>query len=70
MTKRWLSPPPMNCDLCGNEITGKFYDARIPRHRMFGCVCSGCFALEGCSLGTGRGQEYTLKNGIWEKTGG
>jgi hypothetical protein len=70
MPKYWLSPVPTKCDLCHGPVAGRFYDAKTALG-PWGIVCPHCFKASGHSLGTGRGQEYTLQNdGKWLKTGG
>lgn len=67
----YMGTPPANCDLCGEDITDKFYDAHVPRYGQWGNVCPGCFASERCATGTGAGQEYTKNaDGKFIKTAG
>lgn len=69
-TKQWMGTPPANCDLCPTAIDDKFYDARVPGDGRWGCLCPKCFRDLGCSVGTGRGQEYTRVNDRFVKTAG
>jgi hypothetical protein len=69
----WLGEVPTKCEFCETPIVRKFYDARIRTSGgiIAGCACSSCHTFEGIGLGSGKGQEYTLKaDGKWHKTGG
>ena len=69
--RRWIGPVPEKCDTCGTPIKNKFYDART-WHGPWACMCSRCqeFGPGLNQLGPSKGQEYTLKDGVWPKTGG
>lgn len=67
---KWESTPPEKCDMCKTPIVNRFYDAQLPMIGSWGCICGKCFLNYGCSLGTGQGQQYDLKNGEWIKTNG
>lgn len=57
------------CDQCGKPFGNLMFDAATPRG--WGNLCKPCFDMLGCTLGTGRGQEYTRQpDGRWLKTGG
>lgn len=52
-----------SCDLCKlrNVFDEKAYaDAYIPTLATWGYVCKQHFAMNGCQLGTGKGQELVL----------
>jgi len=71
----WVSPVESKCEFCGTPIKNKFYDARIKTNTVNGAIagiaCPTCFTLDGCGLGTGKGQEYSKqKDGRWLKIGG
>lgn len=66
---RWLSEPPKNCDLCEDGIKTVFIDGRT-NLGPWGFMCPSCHLLQGCGLGTGKGQKYELINGVWIKTEG
>jgi hypothetical protein len=68
---RWLSEPPVACDLCHKSITGTFVDGATRPTGIWGFMCPSCFATDGYGLGTGVGQKYELQpDGVWLKTGG
>jgi hypothetical protein len=47
------------------------YDAAIGPFGPWGNICKNCFLENGCSTGTGRGQEYKLQDdGRWLKVKG
>lgn len=69
MEKYWMGPPPDACDLCQKPIKDKFVDGATALG-IWGFMCPACFPQFGRGLGSGRGQEYTLKNGKFFKTGG
>lgn len=69
--------PPSTCDVCSEPISHqagtRVYDAVVStgRGRGWAWCCSECFRSGSGSLGTGRGQEYTLElSGKWFKTAG
>lgn len=67
--KRWISPAPKQCDLCGVTIGFTFVDGNT----LFGSwanMCPDCHRTYGKGLGTGRGQRYELINGEWLKVAG
>lgn len=69
--KYWMSTPPSFCDTCNAPIVSKFYDAKTEMG-PWACMCPEC-QVKGPGLnrvGTGKGQEYTLQDGKWVKTGG
>jgi len=51
--------PVDQCDLCEAPFASVMFDARTKRG--WGNLCPACFADEGCSVGTGRGQMYELQ---------
>ena len=57
MTRAWLSPAPVACDICRRAITNQFYDAKT-RGGPWGILCPTCFRQHGRGLGTGLGQHY------------
>lgn len=71
--KRWLSPPPTDCDLCQQAIETAFIDGKT-KMGPWGCMCPSCHTLHGYGLGVGRGQRYEKQTHegkvIWAKTGG
>ena len=69
MTKKWLSPPPIECDICRNKITNKFVDGAT-RSGPWGCMCIACHKSQGRGLGLGVGQMYQLQGKDWVKIGG
>ena len=46
------------CDLCGSP--DGYADCQVPAYSTWANVCQPCFKRFGCSLGTGRGQEFIL----------
>lgn len=59
------------CQLCSSDFDGVMYDVRIPSSHIWGNLCQECFTDLNCSLGTGLGQKYHLReDGKWEKVGG
>jgi hypothetical protein len=69
-SKFWLGKPPIACQLCGDDIATKFYDAKTARG-SWASMDEKCFQREGVGLGLGKGQRYELNgDGHWEKTGG
>ena len=61
MTVKWLSPVE-DCDICKTNLNLQpfFYDAKTA-NGQWGLLCPFCFLLEGCRVGTGRGQKYNTK---------
>lgn len=69
--KKWLSPPPTKCDLCGDPlVSNMFIDGRIDGCRSWAIMCPLCHQESGVGLGTGLGQAYALRNGEYIKIGG
>lgn len=67
--KVWSGTPPKECDICHRPIKDVFIDGKTP-FGAWGFMCPGCHLQYGSGLGTGKGQKYRLKNGVWEKVGG
>lgn len=69
--KFWLGKPPSACQLCGDDLPEKFYDAKTIGG-TWANTCQRCFETQTLrQLGLGRGQRYELNDdGHWEKTGG
>lgn len=71
---KWSGSTP-SCDLCESvDLDGVFYDARIPMTTpvpfagVWAKLCTRCFDLHNCKLGTGHGQKYELQSdGTWLK---
>lgn len=70
---RWLSAPPVGCDLCSLRIDKKFIDGKT-KFGPWACMCPHCHRDHGGELGLGKGQEYTktFEQGVvvWKRTGG
>lgn len=64
---KWMGSTPRTCDLCGQELKDKFIDGRTS-NRQWGIMCVNCHEIQGCGLGTGKGQMYDLNTK--EKVGG
>lgn len=58
MVQYWVGQVTV-CDVCREPMGIVIYDASIPRVGSWALMCKGCFDTLGCSLGPGRGQEYT-----------
>ena len=58
-----------DCDVCGKSFKGELFDCRLP-YGIWGNICRDCFIKQGCSLGVGRGQHYTLEKDQWRKING
>ena len=54
------------CALCGAKFTRFFVDGKT-RSGQWADMCPTCHVFEGLGIGTGIGQKYELKNGIWTK---
>lgn len=50
--------PPKKCDLCDEKIGSVFYDAAVPQHGQWGCICPACFTSHQCRIGIGCGQRF------------
>lgn len=68
---QWSGPAPTECEACKTPIKTKFYDAATV-YGPWAIMCPSCQELgPGLGkLGASKGQEYTLKSDIWQKTGG
>lgn len=63
--------PPSRCDLCDRRLLFLMYDALVPLYGTWGNICSHCFTLHSCKLGTGKGHKYELQeDGRWMKIAG
>lgn len=64
----------ITCDLCKAQVPclprRKVYDAMDPDSTKWGYMCPTCFKATGAALGTGLGQQYQFKAGVWVKTAG
>lgn len=72
MTKFWLSPPPVTCDVCDSPIDKTFIDGKT-QAGPWACMCMTCYTLgPGVGkLGLGIGQMYERqKDKKWLKIGG
>ena len=57
------------CDACGGDFGKTMFDASV--RGRWGNICQACFDEEGCSLGTGKGQQYRkTAEGRWLKVAG
>ena len=66
----WEGSEPERCDVCGEQIEERFYDAAT-RLGPWALMCPQCFPLYGRGLGKGIGQEFTKDSaGAYAKTGG
>jgi hypothetical protein len=57
---KWLSPPPKQCDICRQPITGRFVDGAT-RMGPWAIMCEDCHREVGYTLGVGRGQMFDVK---------
>ena len=67
--KVWMGSKPVSCDVCEKPYNGKMIDGAT-KTGSWACMCAKCYHKMGIGLGSGKGQEYTLTNGQWLKTGG
>ena len=68
----WSSPIPTRCDICNEELTNVFYDAKT-KMGPWVCMCTTCQTLgPGLNLlGLGKGQKYEKQSsGRFLKTAG
>jgi len=69
--KMWMGSKPENCDICGCVLCDKFVDGKTKfNNGSWGMLCLDCHDKHGCGIGQGKGQEYTLQDIGWVKTGG
>lgn len=64
MTKKWLSTPPKDCDICVGPIVTKFIDGRT-KGGPWGNMCPACHKVHGVGLGIGKGQLYEYNGKDW-----
>lgn len=69
MSKIWEGTPPEKCDLGGCKLNGVFVDGKT-KAGLWGIMCPDCHLMAGVGLGTGRGQRYLFKDGVWMKVAG
>lgn len=60
--KKWLSPRPLACELCGAKIIKQnhFIDGKTTSG-PWAIMCMACFFINGVGLGSGRGQRYDVE---------
>lgn len=55
--KKWLSPLPEKCEICGKKFGAYFYDSKT----MWGCwglLCESCWKAHNGKVGQGIAQKY------------
>lgn len=57
-TKTWQGTKQKTCDVCYNQFTDVFYDARLPLGH-WALICHSCFTNMALKLGLGHGQKYS-----------
>lgn len=61
--------PPKHCDICKKQIESFFVDGKT-KFGPWANMCQVCYSANGIGIGTGLGQIYQKKNGVFEKVQG
>jgi len=56
--KKWMSPLPANCEVCGKPF-GKYFIDGKHISGPWALMCEKCHSTQGCGLGMGSGQKYS-----------